>query len=473
MQNKKIIKFGTDGWRGIIGDDFTFENVKRVAQAVADYYNATAKKRNNEKTKIAVGFDTRFMSATYARIVGSALANNGIEVILSQGAIPTPALSFATRDKKLNAGIMITASHNPSEYNGIKIKNSSGGAAGPEVTREVERLLERRSQPKAKRIPGKISTVDMTQDYVSFLRHYIDLERLKHTNFKVLVDAMHGSGDSFMAQVLKGSNIKLEFIRNEINPSFGGFRPEPVIDNLKPTMERMKKERFDLALVLDGDADRIAAFASGPVFIHPQKILGLLILHLFQDRHLKGGVVKTIAGTTLIDNIADSLKLRLYETPVGFKYISELMESKDILVGGEEAGGMGFKNYIPERDGTLAGLLLLEMMVYRKKAMFEILRDMEFRFGRYYYLREDLKLKAPIRKDEVLRFRNMKRILGKDVIQVKDYDGVKLICSDSSWLMLRASGTEPLVRVYSESKSLKHSREILKFGASLVSKYAL
>jgi len=233
----------------------------------------------------------------------------------------------------------------------------------------------------------------------------------------------------------------------------------------------MKRETFDLGLVLDGDADRIAAFAGKGEFIPPQKILGLLALHLFQDRGMKGGVVKTIVGTNMMDNIAAGLGLKLYETPVGFKYISNLMNTQNILVGGEEAGGMGFKGYIPERDGTLAGILLLEMMAYRGRPMIKILFDMEKRFGRYYYLRQDLKI--PNLKINLNNFKKIKSILGKKVVWVKDYDGIKLICSDGSWLMFRGSGTEPIMRVYAESKSLEKSKRILLFGRQLILKNAL
>jgi len=277
---------------------------------------------------------------------------------------------------------------------------------------------------------------------------------------------MYGSGNGFIADILKGTKIKLEFMRSDVNPSFAGIRPEPVLENLRPTVERLKKEKFDLCLVLDGDADRIACFAGRGVFISPQKILGLLTLHLSQDRKMSGGVVKTIVGTTLIDKITKELNLRLFETPVGFKYISALMEKENVLVGGEEAGGIGFKGYIPERDGTLAGLLLLEMMIYRNKTMLEILNEMENRFGRYYYLREDLKLQAPGSKLRALR--KIKRILGKEVVEVKDYDGIKLICSDESWLMFRSSGTEPLIRVYAEAGDLKRSEKLIEFGKGLI-----
>ncbi len=460
---KPDIKFGTDGWRGVISDNFTFENVRKVAQAIADYYNA-----RNKSVGMAVGFDTRFMSDKYAEIVSSVLADNGINVALSGQAVPTPTLSLAVKKRNLTSGVMITASHNPASYNGIKIKTAEGGAAGVEVTREVEGFIADPAVIKA-RPAGKISKVDLTKDYVDFLRGYIDFKKLKNSSFRVLVDAMHGSGNSFIKDVLKGSKIKLEFLRADINPSFEGLRPEPVLENLQVTVAKMKKEKFDLGLVLDGDADRIAAFAGKGEFINPQKVLGLLILHLIQDRKMSGNVVKTLVGSNLIDNICKKLGLKLYETPVGFKYISELMIKEDILVGGEEAGGMGFKNYIPERDGSLAGLLLLEMMVYRKKHMLDILKDMEKEFGRYHYLRTELKLTKPGAPD-ISRLVNTKTVLGRKVARVNDQDGLKFILEDSSWLMLRASGTEPIIRIYSESESDAVSSKMLVFGKEMIRK---
>jgi phosphomannomutase len=262
----------------------------------------------------------------------------------------------------------------------------------------------------------------------------------------------------------------LEFLRNSVNPSFGGIHPEPVEENLRELKSRVKKEKFDLGFALDGDADRIAAVAPGGVFVHPQKILGLLALHLNQDRCWRGGIVKTICGTTMIDRIAKALKIKLYETPVGFKYISNLMEKEDILAGGEEAGGMGVKGYIPERDGSVAGLLLLEMMAFRGKNMLQILDAAEKEFGKYYYVRLDLRLKqrAELKKENLPQ-----ELLGRKVTQVKDYDGFKLICADASWLMFRPSGTEPLMRIYAEAKSKARAEKLLLLGRDIIAKDAL
>ena len=457
MQDNFEIKFGTDGWRGIIGDNYTFKNLKILSQAVADYLGT-------DKT-VAVGFDTRFMSERFAEVVSEVLKDNGIKVMLSDKSIPTPALSFTVRKKNLSLGIMITASHNPPEYNGFKIKTPSGGAAGPEITEDIESRLGKNSLRESSNLSAQVRKVDLMDDYIRFIRHYIDLKKMKNKKFKVLVDVMYGSGDSFIASILKGTGIKLEFMHNTINPSFGGRRPEPIEENLQELKLRVKKEKFDLGIALDGDADRIAAVAGGGVFIHPQKILGLLALHLHQDRHWSGGIVKTICGTTMIDNIAKFLKVKLYETPVGFKYISSLMESEDIVVGGEEAGGMGFKGYIPERDGTVAGLLLIEMMVYRNRNISQILNEMEKQFGKYYYLRQDLELnkRVELQKEDLPR-----ELLGEEVIQIKDYDGIKLICEDESWLMFRGSGTEPMMRVYAESKSLQKAKKLLELGRKLI-----
>ena len=462
MRGNSEIKFGTDGWRGVIADNYTFKNLKIISQAVADYLGPGK--------KAAVGFDTRFMSQEFAQIAAEVLNNNGIKVVLSDRPIPTPALSFMVKSRKMDLGVMITASHNPAEYNGFKIKTPSGGGAGTEVTSDIEARLGKTPVKEKSSISGKIKKEDLTRNYVSFIRSYIDLKKIKHKKFKVLVDAMHGSGDSFIAQILKGTNIKLEFLRNNINPSFGGTRPEPLEENLEELKQRVKAQGFDLGIALDGDADRIAGVAPGGVFIHPQKILGLLALHLHQDRRWSGGIVKTICGTMMIDNIAKFLGVRLYETPVGFKYISNLMENEDIVAGGEEAGGMGVKGYIPERDGTVAGLLLLEMMAYRNKDILKILNEVEKRFGKYYYVREDLQLKKHMEpKKEDLP----SELLGKKVVEIKDFDGIKLICQDQSWLMFRGSGTEPIMRIYAEAKSLNRAKKLLSLGKEIILKDAL
>jgi phosphomannomutase len=465
------IAFGTDGWRAVIADDFTFVNLRRVAQATADYLRNNFPKPSGTRVRVCVGYDTRFLSAKFAAAVAEVLAANDIDVVLSDRAVPTPALSFAVKKRQMDLGVMITASHNPPEFNGYKIKNAQGGAADVSVTRNVESLIGQ-APAKIKKLQdgvqdGSIHTTDISKDYVAFLRSYIDLKAFKKSKYRVLLDAMYGSGNSYIAEVLKGTSIRLELMRNEMNPWFEGRGPEPVEENVQKIILRMKEGRHDIGLVLDGDADRIAAVDSKGEYIPPQKILGLLALHLHQDKKWDGGIVTTIAGTTMLEHIAADMGVELHETPVGFKYISNLMETKNILVGGEEAGGMGLKNYIPERDGTLAGLMLVEMMLHRKKKISRILEEMEKKYGRYYYLRSDMKLKSRKYQLDVQQLR-VDSLLGKKVVRVKDYDGTKLICEDESWLMFRASGTEPKMRVYSEAKSLKRARDLIVLGNKMV-----
>ena len=470
---KNEIQFGTDGWRAVISDTFTFKNVAIVAQAIAEWVKRDTRKVSGQSKRVAVGFDTRFMSGDYAALVSRVLAANQIEILLSEGPIPTPALSYGVPDHQCVAGIMITASHNPYKFNGIKIKTRFGGGAGKDITDRVEGYLHK-TEVKMLDFDEALKQQiivrhDFKDAYLKFLKDYLDLPKIKKAGFKVLTDVMHGSGNGLMAQILDGSRVKLTLMRDDINPYFDGKKPEPVVEFLGGILERVRKEKFDLGLVLDGDADRIAAVAPGGEFIHPQKILGLLILHLVRNRSRKGGVVKTICGTTMIDKIAEKLGLKLYETPVGFKYISDLMVSESIVAGGEEAGGIGFQDYIPERDGTLAGLLLLEMMVYQKKNIKKIIDEMEKEFGRYYYVRSDIKLKKQ-GVVELEHFKATKKLLGKKVVDMKDFDGIKLICEDESWLMLRPSGTEPLVRAYAESKSLTRAKQLLKYGEDILRK---
>ena len=464
------IKFGTDGWRGVIADDFTFANVGIVAQAISDWIKKHVKPIDGAK-KVAVGYDARFLSPEFARHVSCILAKNNIDVLLSDRALPTPSLSYGVVDIKGVCGLMITASHNPAQFNGIKIKTREGGGAGKNITNVVESLLGQSPVKsmdfEAACAKGKIRLHNFNLAYLKFMKNYIDLKRICKSKFKVIQDVMYGSGRDILQEVVKGTGISVDYLHNEHNPSFGGVKPEPIAEYLPELLQTMRANKHDLGLVLDGDADRIAAAAPGGEYISPQKILGLIVLHLARNRGRQGGVVKTTCGTTMIDHIAKKLNLKLHETPVGFKYISDLMVSQRIIAGGEEAGGIGVQDYIPERDGTLAGLLLLEMMVYENKNIKELLTDMEKEFGRYYYERSDLDLRG--RRLNMTKFKGLKSLLDNRVVDVKDYDGVKLICEDESWLMLRPSGTEPLVRAYAEAKSLKQAKALIALGEDFLS----
>lgn len=473
IKAKTEIKFGTDGWRGVISDNFTFKNVALVGQAISEWVKRDTKSiKAGVKKSVSVAYDTRFLGREYAQIISCILAKNNIKVYLSDSPVPTPALSYGVVKTKGVAGIMITASHNPGKFNGIKIKTSQGGGASTEVTKKIEKYL-RKSAVKTMDFDHaikdrKIKIHDFKTGYLKLVKGYIDLKSIKNAKFKVIEDVMHGSGGRLLEEVLKGGNICLTIMREDINPHFDGGKPEPVIEYLGDVLKKVKREKYDLGIVLDGDADRLAAIGPGGEFISPQRILGLIVLHLVRNRGRTGGVVKTICGTMLIDHIAEDLGLNLYETPVGFKYISDLMVSERIVAGGEEAGGIGVQDNIPERDGMLAGLLLLEMMVYEKKNIKQLLDDMEKKYGRYYYERSDLDLRG--QNFNVKKVKAIKTLLGKRVVQITDYDGVKLICEDESWLMLRPSGTEPLVRAYSEAKTLKRAKELIKAGERLLKK---
>ncbi len=465
-----MIKFGTDGWRAIIAEDFTFENVKIVSQAIADYLKSGKGKAKSRR--VVIGYDRRFLSKEFARTVGCVLAANKIKVTLSNRDVPTPAVSLHCRNRKYDLGVMITASHNPARFNGLKIKTSKGGSADKSLTDKVESLFGR-CKPKyidialAKK-KNLLVLEDLTVDYMDFLGKFINVKRIKKLKLRVLVDVMYGSGDNFVERILGKSNIRIDYLHNEINPSFGGTRPEPIVSSLGELIAEMKKGKYDLGVVLDGDADRIAMVDGKGNYINAQVILPLLAIHMIKNRKVIGGIAKTVVGSNVIDKVALSLGVACYETPVGFKYISNLFENNLVCIGGEEAGGIGFKGYIPERDGSAAFLLLLEMIVSEGKKFDTILANFYKKYGRYYYSRTAIPIKS-IRKS----LSDMKlptSLLGKKIERVNTLDGIKLIARDC-WLMFRKSGTEPIVRVYAESKSRKEAEKLVALGKRKV--YAL
>jgi len=460
-----MIKFGTDGWRAVISEDFTFDNVKRVSQAIADYFN-----KRVEKPEMVIGYDTRFLSHRYAQTVAEVLAGNGIKVYFINRPSPTPMVCFFIKKNKLSGGVIVTASHNPYQYNGIKIKMDYAGPADPEVTKEIESFIDKSEIKKISQKEaiekGLCELVDPSPEYIKFLRNYLDISLFKKKSYKVLVDVMYGTGDNFIPEILKGTKCRVTLLHNEINPYFGGINPEPIPKNMQEVVLKMKKEKFDLAIVNDGDADRVACVRPDGKIINAGQVLALIILHLLEDKKWEGGVVKTISNTTLIEKIAQRYNLKLYETPVGFKYIAKLMQEEDILAGGEESGGIGVKNYIPERDGMLTGLLILEMMAYRKKTIIEIMNDVEREFGKFYYVREDIHYPEELKKRLflLLKEKPFEHILDKKVTQIKDFDGIKFILSDESWLLFRLSGTEPILRIYAEAHTEKFAQNLLNFG---------
>lgn len=475
------IKFGTDGWRAVIGEDFTFDNVKKVAQAIADYIrNEGERPISIEDQRLAVkddrmvvGYDTRFLSDKFAELVACVMAGNGIRTILADRPCPTPSISYAIKDNGLIGGVVITASHNPAIYNGIKYKTHYAGSATLEITEKFESYLGKsdvKYTPLAEaKAEGIVTMKDIIPDHLQFVKRYVNVNLLKKNKFKILVDAMYGAGDSYIQSLLEGGACEVETIHGGINPSFGNVSPEPKMPNLKELADRVRKEKYDIGLATDGDADRLGVALPDGRLMTGHKIIALLLLHLLEDKSMRGDVVQTICGTGLIDKICKIYNLKVRETPVGFKYISEIMKDNDILIGGEETGGIAFKNSVPERDGILSGLLILEMMAMRKKDILDILKGIDKEYGRYEYRRLDVKYpdEKKSRLMASLKTNPPKKILGERIVKIKNLDGYKFICEDSSWLMLRSSGTEPMLRVYAEASSEKKALDILAFGKEL------
>lgn len=460
------IKFGTDGWRALMDKDFTFENVEILAQAYADWLNQTYK---GKTPRVAIGYDWRKNSEHFAKSFTEVLIANKIDVLLSNAACPTPALSFTIVDRKLDSGIMVTASHNPPNYNGIKIKTDFGGSAEKTITDTVEGLLGKNPVKKAPYASSHPKIEDLNGKYLEFLKAYLRLDVIKNAPFRILVDSMHGVGGRNIEKITAGGKLRVETVRGDRDLSFGGFAPEPIPHNLKPSMEIMKKREHDLCIVTDGDADRVGALRPGGEFISPGIILSLILIHFVEDLKRTGSVVTTVSNTGLIYRVAKKHHLKVHETPVGFKYVCDIMRKERVLIGGEESGGIGFQDYLYERDGMLSGLLLIQMMAMRGKTFEQILADVEREFGKLHYVRQDIdypnELKA--RLFEVLKTHPPKTLAGHAVKETKSADGMKFVLEDGSWLLFRLSGTEPILRVYAEGTSPELAQSLAAQGKEL------
>jgi alpha-D-glucose phosphate-specific phosphoglucomutase len=474
MQLTKI-KFGTDGWRGVIADDFTFENVRRVAQATADYWNSLV---GAQKTAI-VGYDKRFLSETYAKLVCEVFAANGIKALYPPVAVPTPAVSFAVRERKLCGAVMITGSHNPPQFNGYKLKAHYAGPADPEMCAQVEARVDQsplRSINFDEGVKnGNIESYDPLPAHLAAVKKIIDLKRIRGAKLRAVVDSMHGCGGHLLETMLAKSACRVETIRAERDPLFGGVNPEPTAKNLGALCDAVKKARAQIGLATDGDADRLGIVDDKGRYVSIQIVFAMLLLHLLRNCGRKSGVVvKSTNSTVLIDRICRAHGLKCVEVPVGFKYICEQMRETDVLIGGEESGGIGFQGHIPERDGILANLMLLEMLTVTGKRFSEIARDLQKEFGASAYDRIDMRF--PLEKREklidTLRSQPPKQLLGVPLATMKDSDGVKYIAQDDSWLMFRTSGTEPIIRIYSEAATAVRVKKLLDHGKSLALKAA-
>ena len=474
MQPTKI-KFGTDGWRGVIADDFTFENVRRVAQATADYWNSLV----GTHQAAIVGYDNRFLSETYAKLVCEVLAANGIKALYPPLAVPTPAVTFAVRDRKLCGAVMITASHNPPQFNGYKLKAHYAGPADPEICAQVEARVDR-SPVRAMNFDdgvksGDIEVYDPREAHVAAVKKIIDLKKIRGAKLGIVVDSMYGCGGNLLESLLEESACRVQTIRATRDPLFGGINPEPIGKNLGALCEAVKKARAQIGLATDGDADRLGIVNDKAQYESIQLVFAMLLLHLIRNRGQKSGlVVKSANSTVLIDRICRANGLKLAEGPVGFKYICEKMRETDVLIGGEESGGIGFQGHIPERDGILANLMLLEMLTMTGKKLSEIARGLQKEFGASFYDRIDMRFPLEMRERfiETLRTKPPKHLLGVPMDQIKDFDGVKYIANDDSWLMFRTSGTEPIIRIYSEASTAARMERLLEHGKSLALKIA-
>lgn len=447
------IKFGTDGWRGVIAKEFTFENLSRVAQATMDWMT----REGLADQGLVVGYDRRFLSREFAFRVAEIAAGNDIRVFLSDDVAPTPAVSWATKERGAGAGVMITASHNPPIYNGFKIKENFGGSARPETTQLLEQIVTYNSEHDriVRAMPfdeacqsGKVELVDLASSYLQQLGHLVDVEAIKQAGIAAIADPMFGAGSGFFKRLLG-----IDEIHTDLNPSFGGRPPEPIGENLQELCGLLAAGRYQVGLALDGDADRIGAVDEQGDFFSSHAIFTLLLKHLVERKGLSGGVVKTVSSTRMIDLLAQKYELSLYETPIGFKHICELMLDKQILMGGEESGGLGITGHIPERDGILMGLLLLETITVTGKGLRAQLDEIMDEIGHFYYRRIDTHIGAAEKETLLQRLRTEPPtvIAGRSVANTNSSDGFKFVFDNGDWLLIRPSGTEPVLRLYSEA----------------------
>lgn len=468
------IRFGTDGWRAVISETFTFNNLRLLAQAIADLIMEDS--ANGESPHVVVGFDTRFLSDRYANEVARVMAGNGIKALLTDSDAPTPAVSYAVKATGAAGGVMITASHNAPRYNGVKLKAAYGGSASKDQGRRVEAHL--RNNEERARGPnlidmefglnqGLIEKFNPARDYYAHLRELVDLDVICSANLQPIHDAMYGSARRYIKGLLGGVGCQVHEIRAEMNPGFGGIHPEPLGKYLAALNAAIQSGAGNVGLATDGDGDRIGAMDGQGRFVDPHRIFALILRYLVEERQMRGLVVRSVSTTRMIDRLCKRYDLPLVETPVGFNHIADLMMTNDVLIGGEESGGISIKGHIPEGDGVLIGLLLLEVIAQAGRPLEDLVDDLEQDVGPAHYDRTDLQLRRPVDKAQmVARLRDdaPPRIAGLKVAEVSTVDGVKYIMEDESWLLIRPSGTEPVLRVYAEGRSQAVNEGLLAFG---------
>ena len=471
------IKFGTDGWRAVIAEDFTFANVARVAQATADFWKAEV--QNPESTvsgrelKVIIGFDRRFFSDRFARTAAEILAGNGFRVVLTPDPTPTPSVSFAVKAQRAVGGVMITASHNPPIFNGFKLKSFYGGSSDPETCQAVESSVDRNPVQTVTFDEavgaGQISIEDVRPAHFAALKKLVDFKLVAKSKLRFAHDALFGVGAGCFEQLLAHTTCKVTTLNAEHDVLFGGINPEPIDKNYARSRNFLRRHPHDICLVTDGDADRVGGMNGRGGALTTHQVICLLLHHLILNRKGRGRVVKAITATSMVDKMCATYGLPLVETGVGFKYICTEMLKGDVLLGAEESGGIGFPGHIPERDGLAAGLMLLELLSTERVSVDRMLVQLEKRFGPHRYGRIDTYYPLEQRPAlmEFLKKNPPVKLLRSPLAGIKTFDGVKFVAEDSSWLMLRGSGTEPVLRIYAEARSNDAVRKLLEFGVKL------
>jgi alpha-D-glucose phosphate-specific phosphoglucomutase len=457
------IKFGTDGWRGVIADDYTFDNVRRVGNAIAHYVH----KNENVSKGLVVGYDTRFQSRNFAEAISQTLAAAGIKVSLSDDYTPTPALSYAVKNLGATGGVMITSSHNPFNWNGVKYKAGYGGSGTPAIIKAIEAELD---SPRLERPGGSVTGADFKTPYIAAIKNFVDLAAIKRAGFKFAIDTMYGSGRGVLKGIFAEHGIDYVEIRGEVNPAFPGINPEPIPPHTAMLQETVVREHCQAGLAVDGDADRLGAAAEDGSFVDSHKCYSVILEWLLKRKQWPGEIVRAFNTTRMLDRIAAKYGRKLHECGIGFKYICDLMLERDILIGGEESGGIGIRRHLPERDGILNCLLLANIMAEEGKTLGQLVEDLQQEYGRHYYGRTDLHLDDNIKNDAMRRANEKPARMGSyKVHHVGTLDGVKFYLDAptngngaGAWVLVRASGTEPLLRIYAEASSPELVSQILK-----------
>ena len=463
------LKFGTDGWRGVIAEDFTFANARIVAHAIARY----VVRGEDARKGVLIGYDHRYASERVAAAVADVISSTGTPVGLADKPCPTPAISLLVRERGAAGGIVVTASHNPPRWNGLKYKASYGSSALPSIVAQLEKELAKVLSSDVAALPPRkdlIQPLEPRGPYLNTLEKLVDWDRLRQAKFRFVSDAMHGSAAGLLVELFCRNGIACDEIRGTRDPLFGGVHPEPIEPHIEALRQAVRSGKYDAGFAADGDGDRIGAIDRDGSFINPHQILALLVWHLAGTRNLPGDIAKTFSVTKLIDKLAAKFGRTLHEVPIGFKYICELMLEQNVLIGGEESGGIGTSLYLPERDATVSALFLAELMAWHGKSLGELLGALHKEFGEYHYGRVDLDVTPAQKQKAVAQFSNgsVKKILDWPVVRREDMDGIKVYLGEIGWVLVRASGTENVLRVYSETSKPETTGRVLRAVAENV-----